>query len=190
VELLDAGTRLDSALLRSTTTQHASGLSVIAAPPEMMPLESVSSDHLLSVVDLATREFGTVFVDLPANWSNWSLSLVARSDIVLLVTELSLPGLHRAAKQLRLLESQDLGELDVRIVANRFEKGQARTIRPADVHKALGRDISYTVSEDEPLMRAAIDRGVPIANLKRKSALGKDIDKLDAGVAYALGLER
>lgn len=190
VELLEAGTRLDAALLRSTTTRHSSGLSVIAAPPEMMPLESVSSDHLLNVVDLATREFGTVFVDLPSNWSNWSLSLVARSDLVLLVTELSVPGLHRAAKQLRLLESQDLGNLDVRIVANRFDKAQARAIRGADVHKALGRDIAYTVSDDEPLMRAAIDRGVPIANLKRKSALGKDIDKLDADVAYALGLDR
>ncbi|WP_294070690.1 pilus assembly protein CpaE [Sphingomonas sp.] len=189
-ELLEAGTRLDSALLRATTTHHSSGLAVIAAPPEMMPLESVSSDHLLNVVDLATREFGTVFVDLPSNWTNWSLSLVARSDLVLLVTELSIAGLHRASKQLRLLESQDLGELDVRVVANRFDKGQARAIRPADIHKALGRGIAYTVADDEPLMRAALDRGVPIGDLKRKSPLGKDIDTLDAGVAAALGLER
>jgi pilus assembly protein CpaE len=39
-------------------------------------------------------------------------------------------------------------------------------------------------------MRSAIDRGVPIDELKRKSALGKDLDALDAGVAAALGLER
>ena len=35
------------------------------------------------------REFGTVFVDLPTNWTNWSLSLLARSDLVLLVTEMT-----------------------------------------------------------------------------------------------------
>lgn len=190
LDLLEAGPRLDGALLRSTVTEHASGLKVIAAPPEMMPLEAVSSEHLLQVVELATREFGTVFVDLPSNWTNWSLSLVARSDLILLVTELTVAGLNRAKRQLRLLESQDLGVLDVRVVANRWEKSLARNIRPADVREALGRDIAYTVANDFPLMRAAIDRGVPISDIKRKSAIGKDLAVLDAGIAAALGLER
>jgi pilus assembly protein CpaE len=190
LDLLEAGSRLDSAVLRSTTSDHASGLKVIAAPTEMMPLEGISSDHLLEVCDLATREFGTVFLDLPTNWTNWSLSLVARSSVVLLITELSVAGLHRAKKQLQLFDSQDLGGLDVRVVANRFDKSQARAIRPADVRNALGRDIAFTVADDVPLMRAAIDRGVPIGELKRKSALGKDFDMLDAALAAAIGLER
>jgi pilus assembly protein CpaE len=171
-------------------TEHPSGLKIISAPPEMMPLEGVSADHLLQIVDIATREFGTVFLDLPSNWTNWSLSLVARSDLVLLVTELTVAGLNRAKRQLRLLESQDLNNLDVRVIANRYDKSQARTIRPSDVHEALGRDISYTISNDFPLMRAAIDRGVPIGDIKRKSAIAKDLTVLDAGIAAALGLER
>ena len=76
------------------------------------------------------------------------------------------------------------------MVANRFEKSLARTLRPADVREALGRDIAFNVANDFPLMRSAIDRGVPIGELKRKSALGKDLDVLEAGLATALGLER
>jgi pilus assembly protein CpaE len=190
VDLLEAGARLDGALLRATVTEHPSGLKIIAAPPEMIPLEGISNDHLMQIVDLATREFGTVFLDLPANWTNWSLSLVARSDLVLLITELSVAGVNRAKRQLRLLESQDLAGLDVRVIANRFEKSQTRTIRPADVREALGRDITYTIANDFPLMRAAIDRGVPISDIKRKSGIGKDLDVLDTGIAAALGLER
>jgi pilus assembly protein CpaE len=189
-DLLDAGTRLDGDLLRATTTEHRSGLKVIAAPAEMMPLEGLSNEHLMQIVDLATREFGTVFVDLPSNWTNWSLSLVARSDLVLLVTELSVAGLNRAKKQLNLLDSQDLATLDVRVVVNRFEKSQTRIIRPADVRDALGRDIAYTVANDFPLMRSAIDRGIPLNDLKRRSAVGRDLDTLDAGIAAALRLER
>ena len=189
-DLLEAGARLDGSLVRATTTEHQSGLRVIAAPPEMMPLEGISSEHLTQIVDLATREFGTVFVDLPTNWTNWSLSLVARSDLVLLVTELSVAGLNRAKRQLRLLDSQDLGGLDVRVIVNRFDKSQSRTIRPADVREALGRDVAYTVSNDFPLMRAAIDRGIPINDIKRKSAVSKDLETLDVGLAAALGLER
>ena len=190
VELLEAGARLDGELLRATATNHASGLNVIAAPTDMMPLESLSSDHVMEIIELAGREFGTVIVDLPTNWSNWSLSLLATSDLVLLITELSVAGLNRAKRQLNLIQSQDLGALDVRIVVNRFEKHLLRTIRAADVREALGRDISYTVSNDFRLMSAAIDRGVPIDDIKRKSAVAKDLDVLDAGVAAALNLER
>lgn len=190
VDLLEAGKRLDSDLLRATTTEHGSGLKVIAAPTDMMPLEGLSADHILQIVDYATREFGTVFVDLPSNWTNWSLSLVARSDLVLLVTELTVAGVNQAKRQLNLLRSQDLGNVEVRVIVNRFDKALARSVRPADVREALGRDIAYTISNDFGLMRAAIDRGVPIDEVKRKTALGKDLDTLDAGVAAALGLER
>jgi pilus assembly protein CpaE len=189
-ELLEAGTRLDGDLVRATTTEHRSGLKVIASPPEMMPLEGLSNEHLIEIVDFATREFGTVFVDLPTNWTNWSLSIVARSDVILLVTELSVAGLNRARRQLRLLESQDLEGLDVRVVVNRFEKSQSRSIRPADVREALGRDISYTVTNDFALLRSAIDQGIPISEVKRKSATAKDLDTIDEGLVAALGLER
>jgi pilus assembly protein CpaE len=189
-DLLEAGSRLDGALLRATTTPHASSLKVISAPFEMMPLEAVSSEHVLQIVELAAREFGTVFVDLPTNWTNWSLSLVARSDLVLLVTELTVAGLARAKRQLGLLESQDLETVDVRVIVNRYEKSLARNIRPADVRRALGRDVGYTIANDFPLMRGAIDRGVPLSEIKRKSALAKDLDLLDAGIAAVFGLER
>ena len=189
-DLLEAGTRLDGDLVRATTSDHPSGLKVISAPPDMMPLEGISNEHVLRIVELATREFGTVFVDLPANWTNWSLSLVARSDLVILVTELTVAGLHRARRQLNLIQSQDLGALDVRVVVNRFEKSLARTISLSDASKALGRDVAYTVANDFPLVRMAIDRGVPIDEVKRKTAVGKDLDTLNAGVAAALGLER
>jgi pilus assembly protein CpaE len=189
-ELLDAGARLDGDLIRATATEHSSGLKVIAAPPELMPLEGISSDHIIEIVEAASREFGTVFLDLPANWTNWSLSLLARSHLVLLVTELTVASLHRAKRQLNLFEAQDLGMLNIRIVANRFEKGLLRTVRPADVKSALGRDIAYTVCNDPQIMRAAIDRGVPISEIKRKSALGKDLSALNDGIAAALGLER
>jgi pilus assembly protein CpaE len=189
-DLLDAGNRLDAALLRATTTHHASSLNIIAPPADMMPLESIPSEQLLKIVDLAKHEYGTVFVDLPTNWTNWSLSLVARSDLILLVTEMTVAGLNRARRQLNLLQSQDLGALNIRIVMNRVDKAMSRSIRAANVREALGQDVAYNISNDGPLMRAAIDRGVPIDEIKRKSSLAKDLDILDAGIAASLELGR
>ena len=58
----------------------------------------------------------------------------------MLVSELSVPSLHRARRQLELIKSQDLGSLELRVVINRFEKGMRRMVRPGDVREALGRD--------------------------------------------------
>ena len=155
-----------------------------------MPIESLQSDQLIEIVSLAKREFGTVFVDLPSNWTNWSLSLLARSDLVLLVTELRVPSLHRARRQLDLLTNQDMGNLEVRVVLNRAEKGLFRALGPADAERVLRKPVAYTIANDHATMSEAIDRGVPLADVRRKCALIKDIEGMEAGVAGALGLER
>lgn len=189
-DLIEAGSRVDGALLRATTAAHPSGLSILAAPREITPLESLSSEQMLGMVDTAMREFGTVFVDLPHNWSNWSLSLLARADVVLLVTELRIASLHRAKRQLDLIASQGLGKLDIRVVINRAEKGLFRTLKTEDAERVLGRPIAYTVANDHETMSTAIERGVPVAEIKRRGPLARDLDTLTTGIAAALGVEQ
>jgi pilus assembly protein CpaE len=189
-DLLAAGSRLDGALVRATSVGHDSGLQLIASPRELMPIEGHSPDEFIHIVDTAAREFGTTFVELPTNWTNWSLSVAARSDLILVIAELTIPSINRARRQLDLLRSEGLGDLEFRIVINRFDKAQARTIRNSDVLEALGHEIAQTIANDPATMRAATDRGVTIDEVRRKSAVGKDIGSLDAIIAAALGLER
>ena len=189
-DLLDASGRLDGDLLRATTVEHPSGLRIIAAPTEMMPLEGIPGEQMLEIVDAATKQFETVLLDLPGGWTNWSLSLVARSDLALLVTELTVTALNRARRQLNLLETQGLGDVDVRVIVNRYDKALARSISLADAGKALNRAVSHTIANDFSLVRAAIDRGVPVSDVKRKTNFSKDLDALDESVAAALRLER
>ena len=141
--MIEAGTRIDGDLMRADHCPPClADFTCIASPPDMLPLESLSSEQLLQIVELAAREFGTVLVDLPTNWTNWSLSLLARSDLILLVTEMTIPSLYRARRQLDLIRSQDLDDLDVRVVVNRYEKGLLKTIRIADVRETLGHDMA------------------------------------------------
>ena len=188
-DLIDAGARLDGALLRATTAPHPSGLSVLSAPRQIMPLEMLNSEQAFQLVDTATREFGTVFLDLPHNWTNWSLSLLARANAVLLVTELRISSLHRARRQLDLLASQDLGDLDVKVVINRAEKGLFRTIKTTDVERVLGRPIAYTVANEHETMSTAIERGVPVLQIRRKGPLARDLETIAAGLAETLAVE-
>lgn len=189
-DLFEAGPRLDGPLMRSAMVQHDSGLHLAAAPASMLPLESLTNEQVIAIVDRAQRDFRTVFVDLPANWTNWSLSLVARSQIVLLVTDLSVPGLHRARRQIDLLSEQGLGELDLRVLVNRHEKGLFKSVKAPDAERVLGRPVSFTVANDPELMEAALSQGLPVGEIKRRATLVRDLDTIDAGLAAALKLER
>lgn len=181
-DLLDAGNRIDGSLLRSTRTRHASGLDLFAAPPEMMPLEVVNGDHLCELIDLAAQEYGTVFVDLPGNWTNWSLSIVARSDLVLLVSQISIASLRQTRRVLDLIEQNGLAGLQIEIVVNRLEQKLFGTINLRDAAAALGRDISLSVSNDFKLMNAALDQGVPLTTISARNRLSRDIEKIVDGI--------
>ncbi len=189
-DLIAAGTRLDGELLRATMTPHPSGLQVVAAPRDILPLDSLASDHLMTLIGLARSEFSTVFVDLPANWTNWSLSLLARADLVLMVTQLSVPSLNRARRQLDLLASQGFGEVELRLILNRFEKKLFDRLSAKDAERALGRAPDFTVANDYQTVTEAIERGVPLAEVRRKGPLARDLALLDAGVAKILKRER
>jgi pilus assembly protein CpaE len=106
-----------------------------------------------------------------------------------MVTELRVPSLHRARRQLDLLASQDMGDLEVRVILNRAEKGLFKSLGPADAERVLRRPVSYSIANDHATMSQAIDRGVPLAEVKRKCPLVKDIELLEQGVSAALGLE-
>ena len=133
------------------------------------------------------EQYDTVLIDLPANWTDWSLSLLARADLVLLVTGLSVPSLSRARRQLDLVAQQDLGTLDIRIVVNRFESGLFRNVDRSDLERVLGRDADFTVAREDEVMNETIELGVPMRDVRRRSRLGKDLDALSRGVAAALG---
>lgn len=185
-DLIEAGSRIDGAMLRSTMTHHASGLQFIAAPPELLPLEAIDEDQVATVLDIAAREYPTVFVDLPPSWTNWSLSVLARSNLILLVTDLSVAGLHQARRQLDFLRQQELGDMPIRIVANRVERKMFRSIDLSDAAHVLGRPVDYTVAEDWDTMNAALDQGVPVAEINRRSRTTRDIKSIAAGLVEVL----
>lgn len=189
-ELLGAGERLDEALLRSVATEHGSGISVIAAPKQLSPIESVDVDQVLRVIDLATRCYDVVLLDLPGNWTNWSLSLAARADLLLMVVELSVGSLRQARRQIDLLLDQQLGNIPLEVIVNRVEKKLFKSIDLSDVRRVLGQDVDLVVANDFQLMSAACDQGVLVGDLRAKTRIDRDLGAIAARCDELLQKER
>ena len=174
-DLLAAGSRIDGDLLRSVVSTTPEGLHVLAAPSEMMPIEAVNADQILRIIELARAEYDYVVLDLPTNWTNWTLSLVARSTAIFLIVELSVASLRQAKRQLQLLQNQGISGDHISIVANRVEKRLFRAIDLESASQALGHPVDLSIHNDYPLVRAAHDQGVLIQQIRAKSKIVGDI---------------
>jgi pilus assembly protein CpaE len=184
--LLEAGIRMDGSMLRAAAAQHRSGLRFVAAPRELVPLEALDADQMTNITDFAQREFDLVVVDLPSSWTNWSVSTLARSDLILLVCDLTLASIHQARRQLDLIDQEGLGGIPLQLVLNRVEKKLFRSVSIKDGIRALGRDVSYTITEDAETIRAALDEGVLVTDINAKSRVSRDIGATASGVRATL----
>jgi pilus assembly protein CpaE len=185
-DLLEAGSRIDGDLLRSVVSKTPEGLNVLAAPADMMPIEAVNADQILRIIELARAEYDYVVLDLPTNWTNWTLSLVARSTAIFLIVELSVASLRQAKRQLQLLQNQGISGDHISIVANRVEKRMFRAIDLESASQALGHPVDLSIHNDYPLVRAAHDQGVLIQQIRAKSKIVGDI----ASFLPRLGVEQ
>lgn len=179
-DLLGVQDRLDEELLRSVTVEAAGGVSVIAAPDMIMPLESVDTDDLLRLLGMLRRQYGHVVLDLPANWTNWSLSAALTADMVVLVVELTIASLRQAKRRLELFRSVGIEDSAVQIVVNRVEKQLFRTIDLKDVSGTLGHSALGIIALDAPAVNNAQNQGLLVGEFRRKSKFAADILQIGA----------
>lgn len=177
-DLLAAGHRADGELLRTVAAEGSNGVAVIAAPERIAPLESVDTDQLQHVLQLACEEYEHVVLDLPGNWANWTLSAIEKSDLILLVVDLSVGSLRQARRRLTLFEATGIDRSRIRIVANRVEKRLFRTINVQDAADALRYPIFATVSSDYAVVQSAHDQGILVGDVARKNRVAIDLAAL------------
>jgi pilus assembly protein CpaE len=171
--------RLDRQLLEVMITQHSSGLSVVAAPNRPAEMRSFDPDVVTRLLDLVSSHFDYVVFDMPRTWFSWTDSVLLGSNQLYIVTEATVPGL-RQARQLVDAVRERLGDgPKPQVVINRFEQRMfAHGLRRADIEQAIGESFSATIPNNYGLVREAIDRGVPLDEIKPGNKITAELKKL------------
>lgn len=177
-DLLDAGARVDDSFLRSVVVSHASGVAVVAAPKDIVPLESIDAEQLHRVIELVRRQFDFVLLDVPSNLTNWALSILAEADSIVMIVEQTLASLRQAKRRLELFDTVGLDAQAVAVVVNRIERRLFGSIGLSDVEQALGRDVLCGLHADNQNMGIAQDQGLLVGEVRAKSAYSADVDRL------------
>jgi pilus assembly protein CpaE len=171
--------RLDRQLLEVMLSYHASGLAVVAAPNRPAEMRSFDPDVVTRLLDLVSTNFDYVVFDMPRTWFSWTDSVLLGSNKLFIVSEATVPGL-RHAKQLVAAIKERLGDgPKPQVIINRFRQ---RTFSSAlafkDVAQALGDCFSSAIPNDYSLVREAIDRGVPLDEVKPGNKITTELRKL------------
>lgn len=165
LDLLAAGERLDGSMLRGAVARHRSGLDLLPAPLMVQPLDAITPDASIRLVEAARREYDHVLVDLPPVWTNWSRAVLATSDGIALILELTVPAVRHARRQIETLADEHLEHIPVTVIANRVATGLfAKGITVKEAEKALGRAIDLAVPFD-PKIPEAVNVGQPLAEV-------------------------
>lgn len=168
--------RIDPTLLRVYTWEHAKGLSLIAAPRNGNADAEAGQEGVLQLLDVACSSFDHVIVDLPRHKLAWTDPIQSVADEMIIVSELTVPSLHAAADLCRDIDQLREGRPS-RLVLNRmFAKRRQRHSFPVEkAERAIHRSIDFTVRSDWDSARMAVNLGMPIAQVKAKSPLVKDV---------------
>jgi pilus assembly protein CpaE len=173
--------RLDRQLLEVMTAYHSSGLAVIAAPNRPAEMRSFDPDMVTRLLDLVSSHFNYVVIDMPRTWFSWTDSVLLGSNRLFIVSEMTVPGLKHA-KQLVSAISERLGETQrPEVIINRFEQRMfGAGLRKSDIEQALGQDFVAAIPNNYSLVREAIDRGVPLDEVKPGNKITTELKRLIA----------
>lgn len=171
--------RLDRQLLDVMISRHKSGLAVIGAPNRPAEMRASNPEMVTRLLDLVSSQFDYVVLDLPRTWFSWTDNVLLGSNQLYIVSETTVPGL-RHAKQLVAAIGERLGdELNPKVIINRFDQRMfASGLRRADIEAALGSQLGMLIPNDYALVREAIDRGVPLDELKPGNKVTAQLRKL------------
>ena len=171
--------RLDRQLLEVMLSHHPSGLAVVAAPNRPAEMRSFDPDVVTRLLDLVSSHFDYVVFDMPRTWFSWTDSVLLGSNKLFIVSETTVPGL-RHAKQLVDAIRERLGDgPKPQVIINRFEqKLFSPGLRRADVMAAIGEAFAACIPNHYGLVREAIDRGVPLDEVKPGNKITVQLKKL------------
>ena len=171
--------RLDRQLLEVMISEHSSGLKVIAAPSRPAEMRSFDFEVVTRLLDLVAAHFDNVVIDVPRTWFAWTDSVLVGSNRLFIVTEMTVPGIKHARHLVSVIRDRLADGPKPEVIVNRFEQRLfGPGLRRADIEQALGDTLAVTVPNNFRLVSEAIDRGVPLDEVKAGNNVSAAVKKL------------
>ena len=172
--------QLDGELLASLLTEHPSGLKVLAAPLEPAFADDITTAGLMQMLDVLRDNFDYVVVDTASMLDELILSLIEKSDDILMLVDMDLPSVKNAKLALETLRLLKFSTANVKLVMNR--SNSKAKLDNKEIEGALKMEISAAVPSDA-MVAASVNEGRPVVETDPKSKVAKGCVSVAALIA-------
>lgn len=164
--------KLDEQLLDSLLATHTSGLRVLSAPLEPSLADEVSTQVVVKTLGMLKRMFDYVIIDTAPFLDEPVLSILERSDTVLLVVDMDLPAVKNAKLALDTLKLIKFPFEKIKLILNRVNSKARLDIH--ELERSLGLEVQAAISSDK-LVPRSVNEGEPVVSLYPRSRVAKDL---------------
>lgn len=164
--------KLDEQLLDSLLASHSSGMRVLSAPLEPSLADEVSTQVVVKTLGMLKRMFDYVIIDTAPFLDEPVLSILERSDVVLLVVDMDLPAVKNAKLALDTLKLIKFPFEKIKLILNRVNSKARLDIH--ELERSLGLEVQAAISSDK-LVPRAVNEGEPVVSLYPRSRVAKDL---------------
>jgi pilus assembly protein CpaE len=171
---------LDAELLDSLLTEHPSGLKVLAAPLEPAFADDITTAGLMQMLDVLKENYDFVIVDTAAMLDELILSLIEKSDDILMLVDMDLPSVKNAKLALETLRLLKFSTANVQLVMNR--SNSKAKLDNKEIEGALKMEISASIPSDA-VVAASVNEGRPVVETDPKSKVAKGFESVAALIA-------
>ena len=117
--------------------------------------------------------------DMPRTWFSWTDSVLLGSNRLFIVSEMTVPGLRHAKQLVDAVRERLADGPRPEVLINRFEQRLFSSgLRKGDIEQVLGDAFAGCIPNNYALVREAIDRGVPLDEVKPKNKITMELRKL------------
>ncbi|MBR9843056.1 MAG: AAA family ATPase [Rhodobacteraceae bacterium] len=179
-ELITDTEGMDSESFGQALQEYEGKMSVLTAPPDIIPLDLLSSEDIERILETARQHYDYVIVDMPKTLVVWTEAVLSAAHVYLATMEIDMRSAQNAMRIKRALQAEDLPFEKLRYVLNRAPKftdltGKSRVKRLAD---SLSISIDVLLPDGgRPVMNGS-DHGQPLGLSAPKNPLRKEIAKL------------
>ncbi|KUP92357.1 AAA family ATPase [Tritonibacter horizontis] len=180
MEMLSETEAMDEDIFGQSLLPFQDKLQVLTAPADMVPLEFITPEDILRVVEMARSHFDFVVIDMPHTLVQWTETVMTLSHVYFALIELDMRSAQNALRVKRALQSEDLPFDKLRFILNRAPKftdlsGKSRVKRLAE---SLGISLDVQLPDGGKYILQSCDHGQPLAISAPKNPLRKEIAKL------------
>ncbi len=166
---------LDPELLDSLLTEHPTGLKVLAAPLEPAFADDITTAGLMQMLDVLKETYDYVIVDTAAMLDELILSLIEKSDDILMLVDMDLPSVKNAKLALETLRLLKFSTSNVQLVMNR--SNSKAKLDNKEIEGALKMQIAASIPSDA-VVAASVNEGRPVVETDPKSRVAKGFESV------------